>query len=205
MIIKKTIEILILVDEDLSNILGCCLSGFPDTAAYEDGSTGRGLLNIVTTRLFPDLKFGCFGTIVGVIVTVADHNKRQNPKIQIWRENKTQLGLYHKIGSDLPLNRSDPGPPCYQHTYNNRILKCILNESHRISVQPGDFLGLEIPPRNKDDLVIYFKGGGPINLVFQHPLSSMHMVNRFTDPHCVTRDEPQITFLVVLGEEMLYT
>ena len=154
----------------------------------------------MTTRLFPDLKFGCFGTIVGVTAVVADHDQLQNPQIQIWRENKTQPGLYHKIDFDISLNRSNPGPPCYQHTYNNRILRCILHESHRISVQPEDFLGLEIPPHNKDDLVIYFKSGGPINLVFQRQLGSM--INRFNETYSATRDEPQITFLVVLGEEM---
>ena len=142
---------------------------------------------------------------MGVTAAVFDNRKPQNdnPKIQIWRENKTQSGLYHKIGSDLPLNRSNPGPPCYQHTYvsGDRILRCILNESHRISVQPGDFLGFEIPPTNNDDLEIYFKSGSPIiNLVFRRQLGST--VNRFTETYCVSRSEPQITFLVVLGEEM---
>ena len=171
--------------------------------ADDSEKSGRGMRNKVTTRLFPDLKFGCSGTVVGIIAAVADEGKQQNPKIQIWRKNKTQPEVYHKIGSDLPLNISNSGSPCYQYTHNSQILRCILHENHRISVQPGDFLGLEIPPSNKDDLVIYFKGGGPINLVFQHPLNST--VNRFTDPHCVSWDEPQITFLVVLGEEMLYT
>ena len=104
----------------------------------------------MTTRLFPDLKFGCFGTIVEVTAAVEDNDQVQDPKVQIWRENKTQPGLYHNIASDLPLNRSQSAP-CYQNTYDSAgtgffKFQCVLNEDHRMSVQPGDFLGLEIPP-----------------------------------------------------------
>ena len=84
------------------------------------------------------------------------------------------------------------------HNSNNGIFQCILNEDHRISVQPGDFLGLEIPPIDEDDLEIYFKVGGSTNLVFQRQLDSM--VNLSNESHLVTNDEPQITFLVVLGK-----
>ena len=162
-----------------------------------EGSSGRGEWGRVTTRLFPDLKFGCFETIVRVTAVVEDNTRAQDPKIQVWRENKTQPGLYHKISSDIQLNR---GPPCYQNTHNSNdgIFQCILNEDHRISVQPGDFLGLEIPPIDEDDLEIYFKVGGSTNLVFQRQLDSM--VNLSNESHLVTNDEPQITFLVVLGK-----
>ena len=165
-----------------------------------EGSSGRGEWGRVTTRLFLDLKFGCFGTIVGVTAAVVDYGRSQDPKIQVWRENKTQPGLYRKISLDIPLNRSNPGPPCNRNSYNtsNGMFQCIFNEDHRISVQPGDFLGLEIPPINNDDLEIYFKAGGPTNLVFQRQLNST--VNLSTEPHFVTNDEPQITFLVILGK-----
>ena len=165
-----------------------------------DGNSGRGLWNRVTTRLFPDLKFGCFGTIVRVTAAAVDESRSQDPKIQIWRQNKTQPGLYHKIGPDLPLNRPNSGS-CYRITYNmnnSGLFQCTLNEGYRIAVQPGDFLGLEIPPINDDDLEIYFKVGGSINLVFQGLLNST--VNLSNVPHNITNDEPQISFLVVLGK-----
>ena len=73
----------------------------------------------------------------------------------------------------------------------------------RISVQPGDFLGLEIPSWANDDLVIYFKAGGPTNLVFQGQLGST--VDQFTKSHTITNHEPQITFLVVLGKNFSYS
>ena len=131
------------------------------------------------------------------IVAVWDTSGSQNPKIQIWREDKTWPGLYHKISSNVQIQRSNP--PCYQRTYSSSIFHCTLREDFRISVQPGDFLGLEIPSRdNDDDLVIRFRAGGPTNLVFEGQLGST--VDLFIQPHTITNHEPQITFLVVLGK-----
>ena len=120
----------------------------------------------MTTRLFPDLKFGCFGTIVKVTAAVVGYGRFQDPKVQIWRENETQPGLYRKIAPDIPLNRSDlQSAPCYQNTYNSGgFFQCVLNEDHRISVQPGDFLGhlsmmmiLKYISKLEDQLTLFFK------------------------------------------------
>ena len=147
------------------------------------------------------MKFGCIGTIVGVTAAIWDKNRSLRPKLQIWRENETQSGLYHKITpSNIEIRNSNY--QCYQRNLNSRILQCTLTEDLRISVQPGDFLGLEIPPINNDDLEIYFKAGGPTNLVFQGQLGST--VDLSTEPHATTNDEPQITFLVVLGTFFAY-
>ena len=119
---------------------------------------------------------------------VWDSPELQNPKIQIWREDKTQPGLYHKISSNVQIQRSNPS--CIQMTYSDssRIFQCTLREDFRISVQPGDFLGLEIPSIDNDELVIYFKAGGPTNLVFQGQLGST--VDLFIQPHTITNHEP---------------
>ena len=163
------------------------------------------------TRLFPHMRFGCFGTIVEFTVAVWDSDGRDDPKIQIWREDKAQPGVYHKIDSDVPISNTNP-QLCYQSTFNSRstngsgIFQCTLQEDFHISVQPGDFLGLEIPPVGTlyhiDDFVIYFKSGGPTSLVFLGRLGST--VNLFTESYNITDDEPQITFLVALGKEFLY-
>ena len=156
----------------------------------------------MTTRLFPELKFGCFGTIVGVTAAILDVAGGQIPKIQIWRENETQPGLYHKITSTKNLIRWTNSNNCYRRTLSRGIYQCYaLRENYRSSVQPGDFLGLELPPINEEDPEIYFKDGGPTNLVFQHALDSI--VDLSTDPYNVTYDEPQITFLVLLGNKVI--
>ena len=131
-----------------------------------------------------------------VTAAVLDNTGRQTPKIQIWREDETQPGLYYKTISDIQFKRMNP--PCYRNTISNQIFQCTLREDLRISVQPGDFLGLEIPSTTNDDLDINFKAGGPTNLVFQRQLTST--VDLSTEHIIVTNDEPQITFLVVLGK-----
>ena len=148
---------------------------------------------------------------MGFTVAVWDSGGRDDPKIQIWREAKTQPSVYHKISYDIPI--SNTTSPCYQRTLNatSGIFQCTLQEDFRISVQPGDFLGLEIPPMQRwyyllrimEGFVIYSKSGGPTSLVFQGRLGSQ-TVNLFTEPYNITNDEPQITFLVALGKEFLY-
>ena len=153
----------------------------------------------MTTRLFPELKFGCFGTIVRFTAAVRNtFSGWRDPKIQIWREDKTHTGLYHKISSVIQIRQSNP--QCYnsQGTIMNNNLQCTLREDLRIPVQPGDFLGLEIPSYLEDDLAVYFKAGGPTNLIFQRQLGST--VNLFSEPYAIINLEPQITFLVVVGK-----
>ena len=71
------------------------MSGFPDEVVAE--GNGRGERDRWITRLFPDMKFGCVGTIVGFTTAILNSNGSSRPKLQIWRENETQSDLYHKI------------------------------------------------------------------------------------------------------------
>ena len=153
----------------------------------------------MTLRLIPDLKFGCSGTIVRFTVTVTFSGGQQDPKIQLWRENVTHSGTYYKSGSDIPIMRANP--PCDRWRFTQtsgtvRVFECTLSEEARVSVQPGDILGLTLPPTNDTDVEIQFTSGGPTNHVIQHQLPSI--VN-LSEVHFVTHDLPQITFLVVLG------
>ena len=98
---------------------------------------------MATTVLLPNLMFGCSGTIVRLTIAVA-HNydsgqlEQSAPKIQIWKETES---LY-KSGPEIPISNSS----CVDMTLNEGILQCTLNEAARVSVQPGDILGVEIPP-----------------------------------------------------------
>ena len=76
-----------------------CTCRFPDTVS--PNVSERGDVNKFTTRLFPDMRFGCNGTIVRMVVAVVDRGGREVPKIQIWRESKTQAGIYHRQDSDI--------------------------------------------------------------------------------------------------------
>ena len=170
-----------------------CTSGFLSAIEVREGSE-RGERITVTTRLFPDLKFGCIGTIVKVTAAVWFRGGDQDLRVQIWRENDTHTGLFYKTISDITLDRTTP--PCYRPSQADGIFQCTLTEEARVSVQPGDFLGLEIPPTNDDDLEIFFKSGGPTNYVFLRQLNS---TVKLSDANFTTNDLPQLTFLVALG------
>ena len=170
------------------------MSGFPDTV-LPDGS-GRGDNTQITTRLFPDLIFGCSGTIVRMTVAVVNRAGRQSPKIQIWRESETETGIYFRHGPSVPV--VDSSSVCIRHRLSGGLFRCTLNESFQISVQPGDILGLELPPENDDDFDIYFKNGGPQNYIFEgQPDCSVNMSEAVSQ----SNDLPQIDFVVMLGKE----
>ena len=163
-----------------------------------DGSR-RGLRNSIQTRLIPSMKFSCRGTIVGYTVTGRNRNNGvQDPKIQVWRQNRAQCESYYKPVPDIVVNetvcdmreRLESVQPAV--TYH-----CTLNEAARVFVQPGDILGLELPPTNDDDFEIYFTSGGPTNYVFQRQLSSTVDVTTKTS---AIEEQPQITFDVISGE-----
>ena len=63
-------------------------------------------------------------------------------------------------------------------------------------MQPGDFLGLELP-QTRNDGEIYFTSGGPTNYVFQGELNSTIDLN---DPgHMPVQQRPQIIFNLTSG------
>ena len=153
----------------------------------------------MTTRLIPEMKFGCNGTIVGYKVVARYRNGTQHPKIQIWRQNITHPGLYHKLHSDIPIVRPNSTiSPCDRSSFTGGLFQCTLYESAQVKVQCGDVLGLELPPLNDDHREILFRSGGPKNLGFHGNLSSTSVLNE-SKADIITNDTPFITFLVAIG------
>ena len=133
-----------------------------------------------------------------VAVGVKNETREQGPKIQIWRENETGSDrLHYKPGPDIVISNSS----CKNFTLSEGIFRCTLSESARVSVHPGDILGLEIPPTNDDDYEILFttSGGSETkSYVFQHRLTSTVDLSEADD--MTNNLVPQITFLVTLGK-----
>ena len=101
-----------------------------------------------------------------------DRNAQQNPKVQIWRENRTDPDTYYKAGPDIPITftQSEVCIVSESKRINNtqiRTFTCTLSDSARVLVQPGDFIGLELPPTNDDVFEISFKVGGLKNYIFK--------------------------------------
>ncbi len=147
-----------------------CISGFPERDRLISDVFSR---TGPSTRLIPDMRFVCNGTISGYTVALRRIQKRgqQHPRIQVWRRNETHCA-YHKIGSGIPIDAS----MCIAGLTEvvDDVFDCDLLEGAGTSVQPGDILGLELPPKNNDSGVISFVDitKGPIKYVFEQQLDS---------------------------------
>ena len=123
-------------------------------------------------------------------------NERQSPiKIQVWRENKTRFDLYYKGGPDIPIAKS----VCARSPSGGRILfRCTLKDNFQVSVQPGDILGLELPPSSD----IYYSnftltyGQIIVNYEFEGKLNSTVNISQASHQR---NGLPQINLLVILG------
>jgi hypothetical protein len=148
--------------------------------------------------LFPDLRFGCNGTIVRVIVAVMNRGGTGVPKIQIWREDENQYGVYYKPYPDIPIFDNSSNRMCIRRRRDSatRRFRCTLNDDYQLSVQPGDILGLELPPRDDVDFNIYFTPGGPVSYIFEGKLDSTVKISEATDE---SNYLPQISLVVTLG------
>ena len=145
------------------------------------------------------MRFACNGTIVGLTVTGMDRDTGpQDPKIQVWRENKSQCGSYQKLASEIIVHRSS----CNSVTLLSSVMPaqifyCVLKQKCQVSVQYGDVLGIELPPINDADFDFYFTDGGPINYVFQQQLSNEIDMN--INRPLMVEEQPQITLNIDSG------
>ena len=111
----------------------------------------------------------------------------ESPVIQIWRESPSQCGTYFKPVADIPFR----GSVCAGGAtmISSGVYRCALSDAFRVPVQPGDILGLELPPTNSNDYQTHFTSGGPINCVFQHQLvSNTSLSSRATE----VQEQPRI-------------
>ena len=125
-----------------------------------------------TTRLIPEMSFTCNSTIVGF--TVAGRQRRDrhdDPIIQIWRENSSQSDVYYKTSADIVINETvcaEISEVFQRSKDNDKVWQCNLTE---VSVQPGDILGLKLPPKEENSFRLAFArvSRGPTNYVFEQP------------------------------------
>jgi hypothetical protein len=151
------------------------------------------------------MNFTCNYTIITgfTFAGINRNNGRQDPKIQIWRENISQPAIYYKIGPAIAVNNSDDqfgacddGLPKLAN--RSRTFWCILKKEYQIYIQSGDILGFELPPINDDDFDILFTRGGPTNYIFQKLLNSNSTVE-LSNHQASKLQLPQITFSFTSG------
>lgn len=103
------------------------------------------------------MKFTCSGTIVGW--TVAGRQRgggTQYPKLQVWREDSSRRDYYNKQGRDIQVDAQ--GSACELITQTcGQVFQCRLRSTNRVTVQSGDILGVELPPKdNSSGFDLYF-------------------------------------------------
>ena len=179
-----------------------CTSGFPDFPV-SFGTADGGNTDTAVAILIPDMNFTCNATIAGF--TFAGINRRegyQDPMIQIWRKSYSQpdtgATVYYKTGPAIAVNNSQDAGVCDDGLPDiaSRTYWCILKRDFRVSVEPGDILGLELPPTSDDDFDILFAEGGPMNYIFHQQLNSTIELSS----HQTSKPQlPQITFSLTSG------
>lgn len=172
-----------------------CTSGFPERGRLVSdikGQTGP------ATRLIPEMKFICNGTIVAYTVAMkrqSGSRSVQHPRIQIWRRNNSeyQPSVYYKAGDAIAINGTYCVVPM-SSTQNDMVFNCQLKEAFHIAVQSEDILGLELPPKNADASVLLFASvlNAPTNYIFSQLLSSSTAV--LSNETTTYQELPQIAF-----------
>ena len=168
-----------------------CVRGFPDMPVFEVGGHARS--DTVITSLIPHMNFTYNATIVGFLVAGRGLSREPYSKIQVWRQNSSQVGVYYKVEPDINIVNIDIVCVSSIRVVAN-VRSCILNDEYQVSVQPGDILGLELPQTNQDEF--FFVSGGPKNYIFEHEMTSPIKLN---DSNYMRVQQPQIAFNLTSG------
>ena len=97
------------------------------------------------------MSFTCNGTITRLIV-VGEKRSNSNQrmmKLNVWRKNKS--GFFYKSDQEISLS---PDICCKFENYD-KAFNCQLPRRMRVSVGPGDFLGIEQSPQNAANFELY--------------------------------------------------
>lgn len=140
-----------------------CIS--PVSVSCVTGGQARGLANTIETRIVPDKEFNCCGTITGWRMAGRAGPGTQFPVLQIWRKNNNTCGEYSRTGQSVIMENSVPS-----QQVDCDVIEHTLNERDRISVQPGDVIGVELPPLFDQAFQVLFEPGGELNYVYKQQL-----------------------------------
>ena len=152
------------------------------------------------TLLIPEMNFTCTASVVGLIVSGTDLNKDPHSQIQIWRKSSSQSsGSYYQVES---VSIHDDTCVAMQEVASDTYW-CILRDNFRVSVYPGDILGLELPATNDDE--IFFINQGPTNYIFRHSNQLDSNANLSLNGSSETTQQlPQIIFDLTSGKSCAY-
>ena len=177
-----------------------CTMGFPATVSQctssDDCGTRESNGNTDITRIIPDMNFTCTGTVTkwraaGEIDTRGGRNT--NAMLGIWRERSSETGMYDRV-ERIELGTCGSGVQAPLVMGLSNVYECTLPQSERVSVQPGDIIGIEIASDNNYHFRLYFNSANevPTNYEFNGQVP-MFILNQTSSPML---DQPQISLTV---------
>ena len=104
-------------------------------------------------------------------------NANSNAVLSIWRERSSEPEIYDRVdGIELGICGSVDRAPSVMGM--NNVYECTLPESERMSVQPGDIVGIELSESTNARFRLYFDdNSGPTNYIFNGPSPWLQTVN----------------------------
>ena len=184
--------------------------GFPSTVLQCSSCASREQGNRATTRIIPDMNFTCSGTVTHWRAAGEFRpygNADTNSMLSIWRKRSSEPGTYDRIdGIELGICGGEDPAPLVVGMSN--VYNCTLPPNERVSVQPGDIVGIELPRRNRARFQPYFDdtNNGPTSYVFYHSENSLPSVNLIQyDIIDIAQPQVQITLTVERTAEIVPT
>ena len=174
--------------------------GFPTTVP---DCTGDNCATKQGTFIIPDMRFICSGIVIGWRVAgerIPGGNI--NSALIIWRERSTtsEPGTYYDN-----IDRIELGDCAGQRvqTGMNNVYECILNQDGRVSVLPGDIIGIEIPGQANGKFRLYFdSSSGPTNYILD---SWAPQTINLNDSAVLDQLVPQISLTVKVSATQITT
>lgn len=167
-----------------------CTNGFLSMRDVK-GQMIDGIDDFNSVRLIPDMNFTCSGTIEKVTVAGIRHKDNQTPvRLQIWRPENTltEDGIRYRRVKNIELSSSIckmfKMTRMLRDINNNTIpvYECTLKKNMQILVEPGDILGIGLPPERKANFELYSVTESRLtNYVFERGLGSTVLPNRVSE------------------------
>ena len=180
--------------------------GLPSTASLCTSGTDCGTREVDSgklsersrTRIIPSLTFTCSGTVTGWRAAGefrTEGNAETNSVLSIWRERSNESSTYDRTDG-IELGRCGSEDPASLVLGMSGIYECTLPPNGRVSVQPGDVVGIELPADNRANFRLYFDNtnNAPRNYVFSGNGSTYSLSRAISSEQ--TSDQPQV-FLTV--------
>ena len=174
-----------------------CIMGFPTIVPDCSGSncdTKRG------TFIVPDMRFTCSGTVTGWRVAGEHFGGNTNSKLIILRERSIEPGTYDTVDT---IELGDCAGQSVETGMNN-VYECTLNRRRRVSVQPGDIIGIETPGQANGKFRLYFdSSGGPTNYILDS--RAPQTINLSDSNLLIDQLVPQISLTVTASTTQITT